>query len=550
MAPSSSSDCGCHGTTTDGRRATATLRSASADRPRTASSLSARQATAAPGAAFSASTALLRPSGAGAPMELLGSSAGITVIDPATVLTRLWYFDGRFLRAEGFRLDQEYVRSLVALSNRAVGTGVVHGLDVDLLGDRLRVEGGLGLAPSGRVVHLPSTTDLGIGELLVRSSGSLPATVFGPSGASDFGPCPPDGDAAGEPVAQRTFHVLTVASAEALCGEEERFGQLCGDACAADADRSVAVEGVLFRARLVTLTLPTSRTVPFTSTHLRSQVACAYFRRERQDVPTMISAAGLRSTVWCDGAEGISGEEIPLAVFDRAGTITTFADMWTARREIVETTPQHYWQRRMSMRPLGGFLAQVLQFQCQLADLPSGSTTPSPTDPCADERGALVDVHEALGVLEGAGENIAARLDELRQRVSKVLGGPKQPKSGSLLIDHGIVEAPPAGYLPVDQDGDVTAQARAWFGPGVDLRFCAVRPDFVPEAFQEAQHMDRISLTQGIDDPRERGGGRRPGAGRHVRATAGLDSWVRGHVRPAPERRRARRRSRSCGGQP
>lgn len=527
MSTSSTSDCGCHGAAADGRRASvadplaprvaSAARSASAERHRAggasafrqgvgtsaARSSSSPQAARLTSAAFS-SSALGARAGSAAPMALLGTSEGLTIIDPATALTRLWYFDGRFLRAEGFRLDQEYVRSLVALSNRAVGTGVVHGLDVDLLGDRLRVEGGLGLAPSGRVVHLASTTDLGIGELIARSTGALQKTSLGASVPPDFGPCPPDTDAdADAPVAHRTFYVLTAASAEALCGEEERFGQLCGDACSADVDRSVAVEGVRFRARRVTLALPTSRTVPFTSTHLRSQVASAFYRLERLDVPSMISGAGLRTAVWCDGAEGIGGEEIPLAVFDRAGTITTFADMWTGRREIVENSPQRYWQWRTSMRPLDVFLAQVLQFQCQLADLPAGASTPSPTDPCADERGALVDVHEALGVIGGAGDDIAGRLDELRERVSKVLDGSgAQLKSGSLLIDRGIVETPPAGYLPVDPRGDVQAQTEAWFGPGVDLRFCVVRADFVPEAFQEAQHMDRISLTQGIDDPR------------------------------------------------
>ena len=516
MPTNDKSDCGCHGSSASAepRPAAAELRTArlaasrlhSAAETERAASVAARGATvrAASAARLTAASRFVAPPPAGTPMELLGASAGITIIDPATVLTRLWYFDGRFLRAEGFRLDQEYVRSLVSLSNRAVGTGIVHGLDVDLLGDRLRVEGGLGLAPSGRVVHLASSTDLGIAELVARSTGVLQKASLGASGAPDFAPCPPDSPGTSdEPVAHRNFYVLTAAAAEALCGEEERFGQLCGDACSADVDRSVAVEGVRFRARRVSLALAASRTVPFTATHLRSQVASAFFRLERTDIPSMISGAGLRTTVWCDGAEGIDGEEIPLAIFDRSGTITTFADMWTARREIVESSPQRYWQWRRSMRPLDVFLAQVLQFQCQLADLPSGAATPAASDPCADERDALVDVHEVLGVLGEAGADIADRLGELRERVSKVLAGTAQRGSGSLLIDRGIIETPSAGYLPVDPKGDVTAQTMAWFGPGVDLRFCAVRPDFIPEALQEAQHMERISLTQGIDDPRD-----------------------------------------------
>ena len=36
--------------------------------------------------------------------------------------------------AEGFRVDQDYARNLVAVSNQAVGTGVVSGFDADLIG--------------------------------------------------------------------------------------------------------------------------------------------------------------------------------------------------------------------------------------------------------------------------------------------------------------------------------------------------------------------------------------------------------------------------------
>ena len=217
----------------------------------------------------------------------------------------------------------------------------------------------------------------------------------------------------------------------------------------------------------------------------------------------MISGAGLRQPVWCSGAEPIGGEEIPLAVLDRAGGITTFVDDWTARRELVETSPQRYWQWRMSMRPLDVFLAQVLQFQCQLASLPAG-TGPTPIgDPCAAQRTVLGDVNAWLGGLgDDAGHDaILGKLQELRERVADVLSGALAPSSGSLLVDHGLVTTPSAGYLPIDTHQDVRAQVSAWFGPGVDLRFCAVRPDFVPEAFLEAQHMERISLTQGIDDP-------------------------------------------------
>ena len=457
------------------------------------------------------------------PMELLGASAGISIIDPSTVLTRLWYFDGKFLRAEGFRRDQEYVRSLVALSNQAVGTGVVHGFDVRLGGsDRFHVDGGLGLAPSGRVVFLPADAQLSIAELISRSIGGFEPASAPAAGTVDFSRCPPDELRDPElPVPPRPLYVLTVAAAEALCGEEERFGKLCEDACATDTDRSVAVEGVRFRVRELVLTLPTSRVVPFTGRHLRSRVASAYYREERRAVPSMISGAGLRTPVWCAGADGIGGEEIPLAVFDRSGTVTTFVDMWTARRELVETTPQRYWQWRFAARPLDVFLAQVLQFQCQLVGVGTDEG-PDDTDPCADERRALQEVDAVLGTLSEMStpelqpaaltvpaaaamrelpEFLVARLGELQMLVAGVLSGTRVSPSGSLLIEHGIVETAAAGYLPIDPRKDVRAQVRAFMGAGVDLRFCVVRPDFVPEAFQEAQHMERISLTQGLDDP-------------------------------------------------
>jgi hypothetical protein len=77
------------------------------------------------------------------------------------------------------------------------------------------------------------------------------------------------------------------------------------------------------------------------------------------------------------------------------------------------------------------------------------------------------------------------------------------PPQDRRLLRGGIVETPSAGYLPVvpGESATVNAQVRQWMGEGVDLRFCVVRPDFVPHALEEAQHMERISLTQGLDNP-------------------------------------------------
>jgi hypothetical protein len=252
-----------------------------------------------------------------------------------------------------------------------------------------------------------------------------------------------------------TLWVLTAAATETLCGEEERFGQLCADACATETDRSQVVEGVLFRLRPVVLTLPTPASVTMTAAHLRSRVAAAWFAAERSATGPLISGAGLRSPLWCRGAEAANGEEVPLAVLHREGASTAWVDGWTARREVHEHSPSRYWDARTGRRARSVAAAQLLQFQCQLADL--------------------------------------------------VL--PATPQvSGSTLLDAGVVELPPAGYLAVDPAGDVAADLRARFGPGVDLRLCVGRSDVVPQLLDEARHRDRISLTRGLDDPDAREG--------------------------------------------
>src|SRR5262249_18095453 len=97
---------------------------------------------------------------------------------------------------------------------------------------------------------------------------------------------------------------------------------------------------------------------------------------------------GLLSGIWCHGAAAPSGWEVPIAVVGKL-TSTTFVDEWVVRRERMDTPPRRYWQGRMCMRPWDAFLAQVLQFQCQLPSVLAGHEGDSTAvDPCA----AHVDV--------------------------------------------------------------------------------------------------------------------------------------------------------------
>src|SRR3954464_8148765 len=93
-------------------------------------------------------------------LVLVSKANGYVIIPAATPLTRLNYFDGKFLRAGDLHAEQRYLRQLVALSNQAGGPGVAHGFEVPRAaaaaagGDALRIAPGLAVDPAGRVLLL------------------------------------------------------------------------------------------------------------------------------------------------------------------------------------------------------------------------------------------------------------------------------------------------------------------------------------------------------------------------------------------------------------
>jgi hypothetical protein len=460
---------------------------------------------------------------------LAGPERGIAVIPSPTPLTRLNYFDGKFLRADDLRAEQDYVRRLVGLSNLGLAPGVIHGFDVTRDGDALTLGDGLAVDGEGRVLLLPFVHELSITELVERSRRIAPTADPGGDRDGDFAECVPAVAAAPRDVAQGgDLYLLTVGHAEALCGEEDVYGRLCEEACVTSRDRPYRIDGIVVRADPLTLVtqLPTSGAVALDGRHLRSRVACAFFADEQLRAGSLISRAGLALDAWCLGARLRPGTDVALAVFAHSGGTTAFLDAWTARRERIETPARRYWAGRMAMRPWDVFLAHVLQFQCQLAELLDGGGRGPITDPCEPQTKALRAASEALGTvhreytsivgaLRDAGGEAAAetpverateRIEALRKTIAGALADPAGGGPDRLLIHGGIVELPSAGYLPIDvaSADTVNRQVRRLVGEGLDLRFCVVRPDFVAHALEEAQHMDRISLLQGLDAPADR----------------------------------------------
>ncbi|MBZ5558155.1 MAG: hypothetical protein LAO77_12850 [Acidobacteriia bacterium] len=470
---------------------------------------------------------------------VVNDTGGVTVIDPGTPLKRLNYFDGKFLRADDFDVEQQYLRQLVAQSNQGLGPGVVYGYDTTRgSGDSIHIGPGLAIDPSGRVLLLSSAVTQSISDLIERSkpTGAARADASGKSGPGTFTDCidvsvatpiPPTVNAVSD------VYVIAICAAEALCGQTDVFGKLCEEACVTTTDKKYRLDGVVLRAIPLSLLtpFPTSKVVDITAnTYLRSKIAHSWFADEALRHQDSISRAGLLSSTWCLGAGYTSACcEVPLAVVARAGATTVFLDAWIVRRERMEAPSRRYWQWKMRMRPMDVFLAQILQFQCQLANLLGGDVVPAPAGiAVADATKNLVVLDETSAFLDevraglssyrtlSAAQAVTAdqpallalsltKVTDLQDRLKRIIVTGKTPArpSSQILIRGGVIELPPAGYLPVYNHSNVTVndQVRALLGDGLDLRFCVASADYIAHEVEAAQHMDRISLLQGLDDP-------------------------------------------------
>lgn len=467
-----------------------------------------------------------------------GTASGKTLVQSPSPLTRLNYFDGKFLRADDLRREQEYLRQLVQFSNQGLGAGVVYGMDT-VLGRQARISIGPGLAmdSTGRTLLISETADFEVAALIDASRRIPRVSPRRDRASADFDDCIEVTRAPGDDVTVgRSLYLICVGHAESLCGIEDVYGRLCEEACVTATDRPLIVEGVVVRALPLILRTPlaTSRAAALDRRHLRSLVASAYFENERDVVGSLVSRAGLALDTWCVGAELASVGCVPLAVVGVAGTATIFLDAWTVRRERMDAPARRYWAWRMAMRPWDVYLAHILQFQCQLHDALGGAGEPGgDDDPCRDHADVLADADRYLAGVEkdyrSQIENLMrtaapadmspirgsstlqppggfASLASLRARVGTSLRTSFTSPRERVLINAGIVELPSAGYLPVIEGGtiSVNTQVRRMLGEGVDLQFCVVRHDFVPHALEEAQHMERISLLTGLDDPKAR----------------------------------------------
>lgn len=470
---------------------------------------------------------------AGAQLVPIDTQSGIVLIPQPTALTRLNYYDGKFLRAADLSAEQDYLRNLSALSNRAGGSGVVHGLDVKNAGNgTLTLTSGLAIDPKGKVIWLPYDASVNLAQLIERSreGAASGAGTAARAGGESFGGCTVEGVTGSPPTTGLTgtdLYVITVCWAEALCGESDVYGKLCEDACVTSTDRPFRLEGVVVRALPLSLGAPSCTATWLDARHRRSLVASAWFAAERAELGAAMSGTRLRNGPWCQGAVAATGDCVQLAVVAVTGGAIQFLDEWTARRERIEMPPLRYWQWQLAMRPKAVFLAQLLQFQCQLRDvLTTAPPVDGGNDPCAQQtallrraKQLLAEIRQQYGTAAreygASGEKGAAvdayrpqfltSLSDLHHDVGTTLTQLDDVAASRVLIEGGIVELPSAGYLPVAIGPlDVQTQVQRLMGEGVELRVCSVRPDYIPHALEEAQHMERICLLQGLENPENR----------------------------------------------
>jgi hypothetical protein len=442
--------------------------------------------------------------------------SGLPVIALPSALTGLHYFDGQAMRDARLTAEQNYRRALGALAARAGGYGVASGLDVEqLTTDTLRISAGLAVDGVGRVLQLPAAQTISMAALVAASRVTPWAMEETSSTSPEFLRCLQLWTK--RPASARASTVLWIVAASWT------------EAPGSVKSGTVTREGIRLRAVPLVLHTPIARSQHVAldaRAHLRSLVAAAMYADEWASGGSLISGEGLRRGAWCTGAQLDDRREVPLAVVARAGEEILFVDEWMVRRERHEPPPSRYWAGLMRMRPWSAYLAQLLQFQCQLSDAGvAGGVLPS--SGCDDTRAAITNAATYLSSVYALWQpsRVAAtsdytpqqraesdvllqaggvtRLEHVTREIVTASLSAQHIPTDRLLIRHGIVELPPAGYLPVSVGNEqtVNAQVRALMGDGVDLRFCIVHPDVVAHELEAGQHMERISLLRGLDDP-------------------------------------------------
>ena len=388
----------------------------------------------------------------------------ITTVPPAGVvlqaaadsgITRLNPSDGLFLRAEHLDRMQGYTSELALAMGLACGSGVVYGYPVTLTDKVLTVGPGLAIDPSGQPLH--STTSVNLTLPDITSDQCLVVQVT-----------------KGDPY----FH-----------GTDKVYGNLCDDPSSPATIQPWADEGVIVQV-VVPNAFPDGSGAP-SLVHRRSWLASRYFAQEHPTAtPWLAPGADVLRLPWSEPTPQPTPDAVALAALLPLSA-SWVLDVWMVRRDIGGPLAKRDWQWRLGLRPWDVFLAQVLQFQQQFADIAAAPTS-SPDD---EKRRQLInDALAAYNALTVKPKKLGQALTDLHD-AQRLVASPVGPV---VLPDH-FYDLPPAGFLPKPETVTDCSDYYQYFGQlfGQDVRFqifdCSA--DFALRAVEQAQHLDRIPLT-------------------------------------------------------
>lgn len=285
------------------------------------------------------------------------------------------YVNGRLLTAEDLRSDQAAMLARLALLGRAVGPGVVEGLEVERGGDAaVIVEQGLGFNQEGQPVRLPANVTL---PLVPQAGEATPGDEAG-----RFQDCKllaPAGS--GAPSAGA--YLLTAIPASQLQGLAPIKGAI-GSTTPAGCVARWEVEGLSFKAiRLAAFDKEqggVSANQGFSEQNRRSRLAhwCFGSAALPQLAADPFGFTDRLGGLALLAAADLTPCDLPLAVFHWTGTRIDFVDVWAARRRPVRPAALTALTGLLSDRREADGQARLLQFQAHLADLLANPTLSQP----------------------------------------------------------------------------------------------------------------------------------------------------------------------------
>jgi hypothetical protein len=236
----------------------------------------------------------------------------------------------------------------------------------------------------------------------------------------------------------------------------------------------------------------------------RNTLASLYFERERRNHDPWLTPRSANDTVgsilarhWEQGLPESAPQpgSVPIAALLRVDCEWVL-DTWIARRDIGGPPAREAWEGHLGLGSWNIFLAQVLQFQAQLAD-GDEQLWRMGSQPTNYESTILARISEAVSGLptpssKKGRENHQAALAAVSDLEEAYTA--KTPLGTATQFG----ELPPAGILPWPQDATADKAAeyfRNRFGPHVVVEVEATRADCALRALEDGQHLDRIPLN-------------------------------------------------------